>query len=205
MTRVPNPFEDVEGTREQILAATYRALCTHGYADLTIKRIGEAFEKSPSLVYHHYEDKDDVVLACLEYLLERYETRLTDDSIDHPREELSAFLDWVLEPEAEPERRQFVAVLTELRARSCHDPAYRDHFTRSDRFFERYLATVLEAGIDRGQFRPCDPDRVASTLVTTLAGAMLRRSTSDDDAWLAAVRSELEAWLETRVYRSSEG
>ena len=205
MTRVPNPFEDAEGTREQILAATYRALCTHGYAELTIKRIGEAFEKSPSLVYHHYEDKDDVVLACLEYLLERYETRLTDDSIDNPREELSAFLDWVLEPEAEPERRQFVAVLVELRARSCHDPAYRDHFTRSDRFFERYLTTVLEAGIDRGQFRPCEPDRVASTLVTTLAGAMLRRSTSDDDAWLAAVRSELEAWLETRVYRSSEG
>ncbi|MHC3438569.1 TetR/AcrR family transcriptional regulator [Natrialbaceae archaeon A-gly3] len=194
-------FENPEGTREEILAATYRALCDHGYSELTISRIGEEFEKSPSLVYHHYESKDELVLECLEFMLEGFEEQMTDD-IDEPRVRLEEFFEWVLEPDVEPERQSFIALLVELRALASREDAYRRHFTRSDRIFEQYLTRVVESGIDGGEFKDCDPERVATWVLTTLSGVMLRRSTQDHDpAWLENVRTEIDSYLEGRVYR----
>ncbi|MEF8774483.1 MAG: helix-turn-helix domain-containing protein, partial [Halobacteriales archaeon] len=54
---------DAEDTDEALMAATYRALCEHGYADLTIQQIGAEFEKSTSLLYHHYDGKDELLVA----------------------------------------------------------------------------------------------------------------------------------------------
>lgn len=192
------PFTDPQDTREQILAATYRALKNHGYDDLTISAIGEEFEKSPSLVYRHYDSKDDLVLECLAYLLERFEQDVTTDSITDPRGRLEDFLDWGLE-DATPDRLAFVAMIVELRSLAVHDEAYREHFTRSDDVFAAYLAEVVEAGIESGDFRECDPDQVARTLVTTLSGAMVHHSTTGDD-WLEAVATELEMYVEERLY-----
>lgn len=192
------PFTDPQDTREQILAATYRTLKNRGYDDLTISAIGEEFEKSPSLVYRHYDSKDDLVLECLAYLLERFERDVTTDSITDPRGRLEDFLDWGLE-DATPDRLAFVAMIVELRSLAVHDEAYRDHFTRSDEVFATYLADVVEAGIESGDFRECDPDQVARTLVTTLSGAMVHHSTTEGD-WLEAVAAELETYVETRLY-----
>lgn len=75
------PFATPSNTREEILAATYRSLREHGYADLTIEKIGREFEKSPSLVYHHFDDKDDLVLAMLDSLLDSFETTVIDEAI----------------------------------------------------------------------------------------------------------------------------
>lgn len=194
-------FEDPDGTREQILAATYHTLCEHGYADLTISRIGEEFEKSPSLVYHHYESKDELVLECLEFMIDRFEHRTTDD-VDQPRERLEGFFGWLLESNVEAERRQFIALLVELRSVANREENYRQHFLRSDQVFEQYISTLLYSGIEQGTFKDCNPEQVAAYIVTTLTGVMLRRSTHDTDpAWLEDVRAELEAYLEARVYR----
>jgi len=194
-------FEDPDGTREQILAATYHTLCEHGYADLTISRIGEEFEKSPSLVYHHYESKDELVLECLEFMIDRFEHRTTDD-VDQPRERLEEFFGWLLESNIEVERQQFIALLVELRTLASRDESYRRQFLRSDQVLERYLSNLLNSGIERGEFRECETEQVAAYVLTTLTGVMLRRSTHDiDPAWLEDVRAELEAYLEARVYR----
>lgn len=194
-------FENPEGTREEILAATYRALCDHGYSELTISRIGEEFEKSPSLVYHHYESKDELVLECLEFMLEGFEEQMTDD-IDEPRARLEEFFEWGLEADIKDDRKRFIVLLVELRSLASRNDAYRRHFTRSDRVFEQYLARVIESGIDGEVFNDCDPDRVATWVLTTLSGVMLRRSTQDHDpAWLKDVRTEIDAYLEARVYR----
>ncbi len=193
-------FVDPADTREQILAATYRTLCERGYADLTISAIGEAFEKSPSLVYRHYDSKDELVLECLRYMLEEFEAELTEADLEDPRGRLEEFVGWGL-GDAPPEQRRFVSTLVELRSQAVHDEAYRAHFTRSDEVFVGYVADVIRAGIDRREFRKCDPERVAETLVTTMSGAMLRRSTCESEACLEGVRDGLEGFLAAQVYR----
>lgn len=193
-------FDEPSDTREEILAATYRALRRHGYAELTIQRIGDEFEKSQSLIYHHYEDKDDLVLACLEFMLERFQTEFVDAEIEAPRAALETTIDLLLVTDPDPDRLAFHRTLVDLRAQVSHDPTFAEHFARSDRLFQDRLAAILAAGVDRGTFQALDPDRVATLLFTTITGAFYRDATSDDRAWVDDLREELDEYLEMRVY-----
>jgi AcrR family transcriptional regulator len=69
-------------TREAIMQATYRALRAHGYARLTIQRIGDEFPKSKSLLYHHYDGKDDLLLEFLSYMLDWRESLCAEPRLD---------------------------------------------------------------------------------------------------------------------------
>ena len=44
-------------SKKEIMEATYEALCKHGYAELSIEKIADEFDKGKSLIYYHYDDK----------------------------------------------------------------------------------------------------------------------------------------------------
>ena len=52
-----------EEIKKKILDAARELFTTEGYARVTIRRIAEAIEYSPTTIYHHFEDKDDLVRA----------------------------------------------------------------------------------------------------------------------------------------------
>ena len=197
-------FEDPESTREEILAAAYRALCAHGYADLTMERIGEEFDKSVSLVYHHYDGKDDLLLACLEFMLENYRSDAGCDPPSDPREAMEDLCDRISLVDAPPEAQRFVRALVELRGQAPHNTAYREYFTRSDRFFQERIETIIEAGIDDGVFRDVDPERTAEMLHTVLSGAFFRYATAEETEWIDDVREELRAYNRRTLYASAD-
>lgn len=192
------PMQDPSNTREEILAATYRSLESHGYVDLTIAKIGEASETSPSLIYHYFEDKDDLVLSALEHLLDSFDETVTAEEFDAPEDELEAIIGYVFDDEDAS-----FGTLLELRAQAIHDEAYREHFARSDEIIRQYTMDVIERGIVRGSFRACDPAGVADMIFLVTAGALMRRATGrDPDTWLTSARDELERYLETCLYRA---
>ncbi|WP_336342767.1 TetR/AcrR family transcriptional regulator [Halalkalicoccus ordinarius] len=186
-------------TREAIMQATYRALCEHGYAGLTIQRIGDEFPKSKSLLYHHYEGKDELLLDFLSFMLERFEGTIPDREYDDAREHLEAILDHALPADLDPERAEFRAAMVELRAQAATDEAYREHFTRNDRFFRERFAAVVRRGIEEGVFREVDPDQVAATLLATVHGVMQEEATTDA-AESAGIREELRTYLCSRLF-----
>jgi len=191
----PHSFLDApEGTREEIMRATYLALCEHGYAGLTIDRIGEEFPKSKSLVYHHYEGKDDLLLDFLDFVVDRFEAEVPLEDADGPRERLDAVLDHVLATPLPQGRREYLSAMVELRAQAAHDEAYREQFTRHDRFFTDRLVHLIERGIEAGDFREVDAEGVAAGLVATFNGAMTMRVTTAEDP-VPTLRPALEAAL----------
>lgn len=192
-------LEDPEGTREEIMNATYYALCEHGYADLTIQRIGEQFEKSKSLLYHHYEGKDELLLDFLAFMLEEVERSIPDPIEEDARTHLTTIVDRVFLAEGDERDREFEAAMVELRAQAAHDDRYREYFTEHDRFFRERLVDLVEMGVDDGTFREVDPDRVASFLMAVFEGTQSHRSTSNADD-TRTIRDEFDAYLETRVY-----
>ncbi|MDZ7702478.1 MAG: TetR family transcriptional regulator C-terminal domain-containing protein [Halobacteriales archaeon] len=196
----PALFDDEPAsTREAIMEATYRALCTHGYADLTIQKIGDEFTKSKSLVYHHYDGKDELLLDFLEFMLERFEADVIGDGAADAADHLEALLDHVVPETLGEDRAAFRRAMIALRAQAAHDDAYRDHFSRSDALFHDHLAGLIERGVEDGSFREVDPDRVASFLLTAIDGAMLRRATTDNEAAARETRRELDAYLAARL------
>ena len=196
------PFtEEPSGTRESIMFATYRALRAHGYADLTIQRIGDEFEKSKSLLYHHYDGKDELLVDFLEFLLDRFERDVSLDESASATTRLWTLVDHLHPVPLDAPRRDIMTAIVELRAQAPHDAAVREQFTQSDRYFQGRFATVVREGIETGEFREVDPDAVASYLYSTLHGSLLRRLTADGVGVGQAVESELEAYVEERLLK----
>jgi len=194
-----NPFPaEPSDTQTAIMKATFDALVEYGYAGLTIDRIDEFFPKSKSLLYHHYEGKDELLLDFLEHLIDEYEGGFGRDGEADAHERLTRILDGVAAPEKSEDDRGFIRALVELRSQAAHDPAYREHFTKSGQFFRERIAGVVRDGIEDGVFREVDPDQVAATIHTLATGVMAERVT-DGNAQIGAVRAELNSYVETRL------
>ena len=194
-----NPFaEDAEDTQTAIMRATFDALVEYGYAGLTIDRIDEFFPKSKSLLYHHYDGKDELLLDFLSRMIDNREGSIDHETSGGARERLDRWLDAAVTPELADEELGFIRALVELRAQAAHDERYREQFTRSDRLFRGWLADIIAEGIDEGVFRDVDSQQVAATIHVLTGGVMAERVTNDDPH-VEDVRAELDAYVEARL------
>ncbi|UPW02200.1 TetR/AcrR family transcriptional regulator [Halorussus gelatinilyticus] len=194
-------FDDsADDTRTAIMEATYQALVEYGYADLTIQRIADEFGKSKSLLYHHHDGKDDLLVDFLEFILDHLEEGMTLCEGTRADERLRSFVGALAVPE-DAESEEFAGIVVELRAQAVNDPDYRDHFTRSNRFFRDYIADIVRDGIEEGTFREVDPDRTASFLLTVANGAMGEYVATDRPDAARAVLDELDAYVEERMLK----
>ncbi|WP_423744281.1 TetR/AcrR family transcriptional regulator (plasmid) [Haladaptatus sp. SPP-AMP-3] len=204
MTETPTFLEDPTDTRDAIMRATYLALCNHGYADLTIQRIADEFPKSKSLLYHHYDGKDDLLLDFLEFMLEQQRERIPAEPTSSADDHLNAIFKRVFRTPMTDDYRDFWRAMVELRAQAAHDEKYRDHFTRSDEFFRELFANVVRSGIDDGVFREVNPERTAAYLQTTITGVMTQRVTTNGDI-IEDVREELDEYVRLRLLAGETG
>ncbi|ELY98763.1 TetR/AcrR family transcriptional regulator [Natrialba aegyptia] len=201
MTQLPSFLDEPDDTRGAIMKATYDALCEHGYSDLTIQRIGNEFPKSKSLLYHHYDSKDDLLLDFLEFMLAELEGQMPayrDGSAD---EHIADIVDRTFAFGSTEKNPHFTQALLELRTQAAHDEAYREYFTRSDRFVRKHVAHTIQSGIEQGVFQEVDPQETAALFQIVFVGTMTQRVTSDDDDVLRAGRAMFDQCLRARLLR----
>lgn len=192
--------DDPPEIREDVMEATYRALCECGYAGLTMQAIADEYDKSKSLILYHYDSKADLLTAFLAYLLERFKSKVEEPGDAAPAERLDRLLDAFLC--AEKGDRDFQTAMLELRSQVPYEPAYREQFRAHDAFLRDLLAAVVEAGIESGQFREdADPERVVALLQSAVDGARTRAITVGDDGPLRETRAALDAYLQSDLYR----
>lgn len=194
MTDPPSFLRNPADTREAIMKATYDALCNHGYSDLTIQRIGDEFPKSKSLLYHHYDSKDALLLDFLEFMLDRLEEQVSPQPDGGAEAHIREIVDRTFDPGGFSADGDFPRALVELRAQAAHDEAYREHFTRSDRFLRKHVAYVIRSGIEQGVFRDVDPMETAALFQVVFAGTMTQQETSEDDI-VDDARTEFERYV----------
>ncbi|KAB1188126.1 MULTISPECIES: TetR/AcrR family transcriptional regulator [Haloferax] len=168
-------------TEQAIMDATLRALAKHGYADLSIKNIGTEFEKSTSLLYYHYENKDELLLAFLDYVIDLFVATI-DPNAEDPDAELRTFVEHVLpsecppdggdvEPVAPPgmnEPELFQRVIFELRTQTIHDDEYRQKFNEMESYMIETISTLIRREMSAGHYREMDADVMAENLMAFL-------------------------------------
>ncbi len=165
-------------TTEEIMVATYRALCEHGYADLTMQDIADESDKSKAALHYHYDSKQALLEAFQEFIFERFFERVeaADDSTDHPAARLGAVLDAALSPPDADGLRDIQTALLEFRAQAPYVPAYRERLAESDARFRSLIEDILAAGVESGVFdADIEPAETAGFVATTLAGHQLRQ------------------------------
>ncbi|WP_339105394.1 TetR family transcriptional regulator C-terminal domain-containing protein [Haloterrigena salinisoli] len=202
----PDPFESAsDETRAEMMRATYDALRKHGYSDLTIQRIGDEFPKSKSLIYQHYDGKDGLLVAFLEFLLERFEADVpTDDEFADAREHVLTLVDHALADPDDDEHAAFLGAMTALRGQAPYDEAYREQFADTDAFFREHVADIVRDGIEEGVFRDVDPERTAAFVAATIDGAQSQYVTTGNDEPIEAARRELTDYVRTRLVADGE-
>ncbi|WP_458206251.1 TetR/AcrR family transcriptional regulator [Haladaptatus sp. NG-SE-30] len=168
---------DASDTRESIMRATYCALCEHGYADLTMQDIAAEFEKSKSLIHYHYETKEDLFVAFLDYLLDHLHEHVETIESDDPAERLREILGLLMSGPSDGENRDFHIALFEIRAQAPYSDAYREQLRRNDRYLHDLVADIVRDGIEQGKFEPIDPDETATVLLAAIDGVRIRRAT----------------------------
>lgn len=207
-----SPFAgESPGTRERIMQATYDVMQEHGFAGLSISRIAERADLSKSSVYHFYDDKDDLLLAFLDMMLDRFGAPLEDVDRDQPVDALWAHLDFALSgvgagslPPFDGDRidvesgRPYV----ELRSQATYDASYREKFSGIDTTMRDRLTMIIGQGIERGDFKDVDAIQMAEFLLTVMLGGMFRRATSDE-LDMEAVRDEVKSVIESQLLTES--
>ncbi|MFC6767414.1 TetR/AcrR family transcriptional regulator [Natrinema soli] len=167
-------------TIDDIMEATYRALCTHGYADLTMQNIAEESTKSKGTLHYHFEGKQDLLESFLEYLLNRFEERTETIPGETPAERLHEFLEELLTPADEESAEEFRTAILEIKAQAPYNEVYREKLGAFDRALQARIATLVADGLEAGEFRPdIDPDETADFLVTLFHGAQTRAAAVD--------------------------
>ncbi|WP_128475962.1 TetR/AcrR family transcriptional regulator [Halorussus pelagicus] len=156
-------------TSEQMMEATYRALCEHGYADLTMQRIADESSVSKATFHYHFDTKEELLNAFLDHLLAQFEGRLACEASD-PRERLDTLLEAIF---SRAEDSSPIALI-ELKAQSPYHDTYRERFVEMDDRLREVIASAVRDGIESGQFDDADPEKVARFIVTAINGAHVR-------------------------------
>lgn len=160
-----------ESTAE-IIEATGRALCEHGYADLTMQRIADESSVTSAAIHYHFDTKEELLNAFLDDLLDRFESRLACEARD-PRERLTDFLDAVFE-ESSSDHDDFPVALMELKAQAPYHDLFRERFVELDRVTRNVVETAVLDGIEDGHFDDTDPEEVGRLVATMINGAHVR-------------------------------
>ncbi|MEV6217346.1 TetR/AcrR family transcriptional regulator [Nocardia sp. NPDC051833] len=187
-----------EAKREAILTAALQVFAESGYAGGTLRNVAEHVGISPANIFHHFADKQALLLAVLEQRDEWARTvafRPGDFGL------LLGIIDLADALSHTPELvRVYVMLVGE--ATSPAHPAY-EHF-RSRRNIYRDLlaerfALAAERGIYRGKFTPAD---AASSVIALLDGVQLQWTVQPDAVDMADImRTALGALIDFDALR----
>lgn len=164
---------DQSVNREDILLAAADVLSTNGYDSTTMKDIAAKVNLTAASLYHHFKNKDTLLLAVLESGLEQvYDLIEPIYDSDMPYTEklekmIKAHVNSVTRMPSVGAAMVFeIRSLMSFKAQARNglpDEAQAEFIQRRDHFFElrdkfeMLFRYTVRAGIQAGEFRECDP------------------------------------------------
>ncbi|HLV36936.1 MAG TPA: TetR/AcrR family transcriptional regulator [Spirillospora sp.] len=163
-------------SRKAILMAAADVLRRHGYDATTMKDIAAAVNLTAASLYHHFPNKDALLLAVLEAGLEHAIAQLEPIArSDQPAADRLRAMIRVHVVSLTSHTAVGAAMIFESRSLLALKPgsgsddllARRDAFFARRDHFENLFRQVIQAGVDRGEFQPVD----VPIFVKTMLGA----------------------------------
>lgn len=156
---------DQSVNKQDILAAAAAVLQRNGYDATTMKDIAAGVNLTAASLYHHFKNKDALLLAVLEYGLGQALEQITPivesalPAVEKLRAMIHAHINGITEHPAIGAAMVFeIRTLMTINDKSLDDDyrARREAFFKMRDSFEHMFRRVLEAGIHNGEFRAVD-------------------------------------------------
>lgn len=165
--------ESAEDRERQIIEAAMAVFAREGFHEARMEDIAKESQLGKGTLYLYFKSKDAIIGALLRIFfnvqlkrmraIEVSEGSVTDMLLTHT-DELTA----------EAERMaMFSSITFEFYAIAMRDKEVRRMFSG---FFTQYrdaLAAVIRHGVERGEFRPVDPDEIAVAIIALQEGLNL--------------------------------
>jgi AcrR family transcriptional regulator len=170
-----------EEVRRKILDAARELFTTEGYDHVTMRRIADAIEYSPTAIYGHFEDKDDLVKSlCEEDFARLFAVLQTQAPPTDPTEWIRQLgLAYATFGVTYPNHYRFM-FMTPAKFEHVHEVA-----SPGQQSFG-LLRTAVEQAIASGQFREGEADTMAQVLWSQVHGAVTLLITLQPQHWPCA-------------------
>ncbi len=169
--------------RGKILSAARTLFADHGYEEVTMRQIADRIEYSPTAIYHHFANKQELVGCLCDLDFEEFAGHFGEASgIADPIERIRAIgLAYLQFSVRRPHhyRFLFMTVLPPLPAPPpIHYSPERDAYAM--------LRTACQEAIDQRRVRPdyTDADQLAQILWASLHGLISLRMVKGDQPWI---------------------
>jgi len=186
----------MDEAKEEIMEATNSALEKHSYSALSIQNIADEFEKSKSLLYHHYDSKDEILLDFMNHMLETFQNEMLSSQEEDGFEEKfwnKSFMAFNMCRSSE-----FIKTLEELRAQGLRDDRYRQKFSKLENTFLEEMENLLKIGVDRNVFKSSFQAEKVAQFILSVNQEALRKTAENKE--IEDLEEELETYLEYRIY-----
>lgn len=164
-----------EVRREQLIRATVKCIAGNGLSGVTMARVTSEAGLSLGIANLHFESKEKLLLATLEYVTSEYNQGQSGilANRDYPsiRHKIDALLSFDFSPEIMDKAKLAVwfAFLGEAKSR----PTYQEICGRQDSQAERLLTTLFEEAIAEGGYEQVDANILAAGYISLVDGLWL--------------------------------
>jgi AcrR family transcriptional regulator len=198
-----SPTRVSQGSRERILEAACDLIAAQGIDEVRIARVATRASASTALVHHYFSTREELLEEALIHSFERAgEERFGESGERHESasEALARAIRDCL-PFPGPQERDWV-LWVELWLRAVREPDLRPVAARLYERYRRWMAGLIRAGVESGEFRrDVDVDAAANVAMALLDGAGVRSLIDDPamdvEAALALAAERLAAELGT--------
>jgi AcrR family transcriptional regulator len=164
-----------EEVRSTILEAARAIITQEGIKGLSIRKITNAIEYSPAIIYHYFKDKNEIVETIMEDGYKRILNSLTivHRNEEQPEEEIKeVFCNYI--KAALDNKDEYMAIMLN------DDPILKQKTTILEKGISKrsktmgILSEVIKRGIDQGRFAVCDVELTAQIMWTSAFGLIIK-------------------------------
>jgi AcrR family transcriptional regulator len=162
-----------EERQKQILEAAIAEFAQHGFHATRMEDIARTAGLSKGAVYLYYKSKDAIITALLRTLF-AWELRGARTILEAAGSATDRLLAMTRMFADELERLAVaMPIFLEFYVVAFRQPDVREHLAQMYEEFRAPLASLIQQGVARGEFRTVEPDTVAHTWIALLEGLTL--------------------------------
>ena len=161
-----------DALRREIMAAARELFVAHGYTNVSMRKVAEKIEYSPTTIYLYFRDKQDLLLSICEETFAKLSATLEaiekdfSDPLTCLKKGMRAYIDFGLQ---HPNDYTMIFIMS---------PAHYEATARDDHQFEgsmgqrafSHLVNMVQHCIEKDQIKKGDPATISQTIWAGLHG-----------------------------------
>jgi AcrR family transcriptional regulator len=173
--------DKAELRRREILENFYEVLKEEGLEGASIAKIAARMDIHPSLIIHYFSTKEELIVALVDSILEKYEETFLPalQDIEDPEERLEATIDAIFGMDWA--RLVDAGVFYACYSLSFRNQRVKDSFQKMYSRLRELLIEGITVLIDRKIIIAADAGKLADLVITLLEGYDFYRGVMEDD------------------------